>query len=34
MKKKDISYINGADHTYSNQESILANQICIFLRKI
>lgn len=33
-KEKDIGYINGADHTYSNQESILAKEICDFLKKI
>lgn len=33
-KEKDIGYINGADHTYSDRESILANQICDFLKRI
>lgn len=31
--KKDIGYIAGADHTYTNKEIELANQIAIFLKK-
>lgn len=31
---KDINYIDGANHTFSDKEEILANQICKFLQKI
>lgn len=30
---KDINYIDGANHTFSDKEEILANQICDFLQK-
>lgn len=30
---KDINYIDGANHTFSNKEEILANQICEFCIK-
>ena len=33
-KMKDINYIDGADHSFSNKEEILANEICKFLSKI
>ena len=32
--KKDINYIEGANHTYSDKEKILANEIHNFLKKI
>ena len=31
---KDISLIDGANHTFSDKEEILANEICGFLQKI
>lgn len=31
--QKDIGYIMGADHTYTNKENELANQIAMFLNK-
>lgn len=31
--QKDIDYIVGADHTYTNKENELANQIAMFLKK-
>ena len=33
-KNKDISYIDGADHTYSDKEYILAQEIVNFIKKI
>lgn len=33
-KMKNINYIDGADHSFSNREEILANEICEFLMEL
>ena len=33
-KFKDINYIDGADHGYTNKENILAEEIVKFINKI
>ena len=31
---KDINFIDGADHSFSDKEEILADEICTFLNKL
>ena len=33
-KKIDINYIEGANHTYTDKEDVLANEIVNFIKKL